>query len=223
MLKRLIAPLVIGLVGAAILVSLGVWQLQRLAWKEALLAGIEARLHEPPMELPAKPDPVADRYAPVQVEGSFTGPEVHVLSANPEAGPGYRIVAAFRTADGRMILIDRGFVPEAQRDAARQVTAARITGTLFWPNETDSFTPAPDRTANIWFARDVPAMAAALETEPTFIVAREPTGDGIKPVPVDTAGIPNDHRNYAITWFSLAFVWLGMTVLWLWRIRRQLD
>ncbi|MCF1708556.1 SURF1 family protein [Tabrizicola sp. J26] len=223
MSKRLIAPLVIGLVGAAILVSLGVWQIKRLAWKEALLAGIEARLHDAPMALPAAPDPARDRYAPVWAEGSFTGPELHVLSADRESGPGYRIIAAFRTTDGRMILIDRGFVPEDQRDAARVATAARVAGTLFWPDETDSFTPVPDLAANIWFARDVPAMAAALDTEPTFIVAREPTGDGIKPVPVDTAGIPNDHRNYAITWFSLAFVWLGMTVLWLWRIRRQLE
>ncbi len=223
MSKRLIAPLVIGLVGAAILVSLGVWQVKRLAWKEALLSAIEARLDDAPMALPTTPDPVRDRYAPVWVEGSFTGPELHVLSADREAGPGYRIIAAFRTSDGRTILIDRGFVPEDQRDAARVVTTARIVGTLFWPNETDSFTPAPDRAANIWFARDVPAMATELDTEPTFIVAREPTGDGIKPVPVDTSGIPNDHRNYAITWFSLAFVWLGMTVLWLWRIRRQLE
>lgn len=223
MSKRMIAPLVIGLVGAAILVSLGMWQLQRLAWKQALLAGIEARLQDVPVALPAEPNPVADRYAPVWVEGRFTGPELHVLSGDRAAGPGYRIVAAFRTADGRDILIDRGFVPEDQRDATRTATTARVVGALFWPQETDSFTPAPDTGQNIWFARDVPAMAAALDTEPTLIVAREPTGDGIKPVPVDTAGIPNDHRNYAITWFSLAFVWLGMTVLWLWRIRRQLD
>jgi surfeit locus 1 family protein len=66
-------------------------------------------------------------------------------------------------------------------------------------------------------------MADALGTEPVMVVARLPTGDGIAPMPVDTAGIPNDHLNYAITWFSLAAVWLGMTGLALWRIRRRID
>jgi surfeit locus 1 family protein len=96
-----------------------------------------------------------------------------------------------------------------------------ITGTLHWPNESDSFTPAPDTARNIWFARDVPAMARALGTGPVMVVARSDTGDGIMPVPVDTAGIPNDHLNYALTWFGLAVVWAGMTGLLLWRIRRR--
>jgi surfeit locus 1 family protein len=64
-------------------------------------------------------------------------------------------------------------------------------------------------------------MAAALGTEPVLIVARTDTGDGITPLPVDTAGIPNNHLNYALTWFCLAAVWLGMTLLLLWRIRRR--
>ena len=69
--------------------------------------------------------------------------------------------------------------------------------------------------------RDADAIAAALRTEPTFIVAREPTGGEIEPMPVDTSAIPNDHLQYAITWFSLAAVWLGMTVYLLWRIRQR--
>ncbi|EKD61566.1 MAG: hypothetical protein ACD_54C00187G0001 [uncultured bacterium] len=64
-------------------------------------------------------------------------------------------------------------------------------------------------------------MAALLKTEPTFIVAREPTGDGIEAMPVDTSSIPNDHWGYAITWFLLAAVWAVMTVALVWRIRRQ--
>ncbi len=66
-------------------------------------------------------------------------------------------------------------------------------------------------------------MAAALETEPVLLVAREVAGDaqGIVPVPVTTEGIPNNHREYAITWFSLAAVWAGMTLYLLWRIRRR--
>jgi surfeit locus 1 family protein len=100
---------------------------------------------------------------------------------------------------------------------------ARVVGTLHWPDETDSFTPPPDAARDIWFARDVPAMAAKLQTEPVLIVTREATGDGITPLPVGTQGIPNNHLNYAVTWFSLAAVWAGMTLLLLWRIRRRTD
>jgi surfeit locus 1 family protein len=96
-----------------------------------------------------------------------------------------------------------------------------VVGNLDWPRETDSFTPAPDAKTGLWFARDVPAMAQALGTEATLIVARGSTGDGITPMPVDTSAIPNNHWQYAITWFLLAVAWLGMTSLWLWRIRRR--
>jgi surfeit locus 1 family protein len=221
MLRRYLPPLLFGLIGCAILISLGLWQLQRLAWKEALLDGISARLNDTPVALPAAPDPAVDQYLPVTVTGRFTGAGIDVLAGLKGRGPGYRIVAAFQTADGRAILVDRGFLPESQRAAPRQATTVTITGTLHWPNESDSFTPAPDTARNIWFARDVPAMARALGTGPVMVVARSDTGDGIMPVPVDTAGIPNDHLNYALTWFGLAVVWAGMTGLLLWRIRRR--
>jgi surfeit locus 1 family protein len=223
MIRRMILPLLFGLIGAAILIALGVWQVQRLAWKEGILAQIGARLNDAPVALPERPDPVADKYLPVTVKGQFTGEGIDVLASRKEIGAGFRIVAAFRTDAGRRILVDRGFVTEDQRAAARTTTAATVVGTLHWPEETDSYTPAPDVAGNMWFARDVPAMAAALGTEPVLVVARSATGDGIDPMPVDTSGIPNDHLQYAITWFSLAAVWLGMTLLLLWRIRRRTD
>ena len=100
---------------------------------------------------------------------------------------------------------------------------ARITGNLHWPQERDRFTPEPDAASGLWFARDVPQMAAALGTEPVLVVARavEPADGAFTPLPVDTAGIPNDHLGYALTWFSLAAAWAGMTLLLLWRIRRR--
>jgi surfeit locus 1 family protein len=223
MTRRMVAPLLFGLFGVAILIGLGVWQLQRLAWKEAILAGIAARLDAPPAALPDAPDPERDRYLPVAVSGRFTGEGIDVLASRKQAGAGFRVVAAFETAEGRRILVDRGFVTDDARDRPRAVTDATVTGTLHWPEETDRFTPPPDPAARMWFARDVPAMAAALGTEPVMVVARAPTGDAIVPLPVDTAGIPNDHLEYAITWFSLAVVWLGMTLLLLWRIRRRID
>lgn len=221
MTRRMILPLLFGLVGAAILIGLGVWQLQRLAWKEGELAKIAMRLGDAPVALPEHPDAQTDSYRPVTVTGSFTGEDVDVLVSRKEIGAGYRVIAVFETETGRRILIDRGFLPDAARALPRQARAATVEGALHWPQEVDSFTPPPDAARGIWFARDVGALSAALGTEPVLIVARSDTGDGIEPMPVGTEGIRNDHLQYAITWFSLAVVWLGMTVLLLWRIRRR--
>jgi surfeit locus 1 family protein len=221
MTRRMILPLLFGLIGAGILVWLGVWQLQRLAWKEAILSDIASRLDHAPVALPLSPDPVRDVFLPVEVAGKFTGEDIAVLTSRKEIGAGYRIIAAFETGDGRRVMVDRGFLPEEDRARPQAVRQAAIVGTLHWPQETDSFTPPPDAATGMWFARDVPAMAMALGTEPVLVVAQSDTGDGITPMPVDATGIPNDHLSYAITWFSLAVVWLGMTVLLLWRIRRR--
>lgn len=225
-MSRLIAPLLFGILGVAVLIGLGVWQLQRLAWKEGILAEISARIAAPPGALPAAPDPEADRYRPVRVAGRFTGEELAVLASVKGLGPGFRIVAAFETEDGRRILVDRGFVPEGARAAPRPAGAAEVTGNLHWPEETDRFTPAPDAARGIWFARDLPAMAAALGTEPVLLVQRSGRGAAAaegapRPMPLDSAGIPNDHLEYAITWFLLAAGWAGMTAALLWRISRQ--
>lgn len=214
---RFVVPLLFGLVGAAVLVSLGVWQLQRLAWKEAIVADIDARIAAAPVALPVAPDPEGDRFLPVEAAGTFTGQALRVLVSQKEIGAGYRIVEVFQTG-GRRVLVDRGFVGVE----AKVVLAAKdatVTGNLHWPDEVDSFTPAPE--GDLWFARDVPAMAKALGTEPVLIVARSDTGDGIAPLPVDASAIPNNHFGYALQWFGMAAVWLGMTVLYLWRIRRR--
>jgi surfeit locus 1 family protein len=223
MTRRMIAPLMFGLVGAGILIGLGLWQMQRLAWKEGILAEIAARLNNTPVPLPAAPDPATDLYLPVQVTGRFLDEDLDVLASRKEIGAGFRVIAAYETTEGRRILIDRGFVTDEARGLPRMAGPATVTGTLHWPRETDGYTPPPDPVTGMWFARDVPAMADVLRTEPVLVVARSDTGDGIEPMPVGTEGIPNDHLQYAITWFSLAVVWLGMTGLLLWRIRRRID
>lgn len=221
--RRYIFPILLGLIGAGILVSLGVWQLHRLQWKEAMLADITRRIAAAPVPLPVHPDPSRDEYLAVAVPGEVQPPELHVLTSDSDSGPGYRVISAFVTSDGRRVLVDRGFVVEANADIPRAAFATTLVGNLQWPNETDSFTPAPDLKGNVWFARDVAKMAAALKTEPVLIVEKAAPGESatITPIPVDTSGIRNEHLNYAITWFSLAFCWLGMTGLLLWRIRRK--
>lgn len=216
-MRRLLFLLIFGVAGTAILIGLGTWQIQRLTWKRGVLNEIESRIGADPVGLPASPDPVRDRYLPVQVTGTILPREVRVLVSVQRVGPGVRVIAPFETTDGRVILLDRGFVADADKASPRTTGPATVTGNLHWPRETDSFTPPPDSARNLWFARDVPAMAAALGTEPVLLIARSRTDPGVTPMPVDTAGIPNDHLNYAITWFSLALIWATMTGFFLWR------
>ncbi|WP_225029287.1 SURF1 family protein [Xinfangfangia pollutisoli] len=218
-MRNLLFALVVGLAGTGTLLALGNWQMQRLAWKEALIAEAEAMMDDPPVALPDRLDPARDRYRPVQVAGRFTGEEADVL-ASDVAGPGFRILAAFQTDGGRRILIDRGFVPEDRRADPRPAKPAEVTGNLVWPDDLTSSTPPHDAKTGMWFARDLPGIAAALGTEPVLIVARSETGDGVAAVPA-SAAFRNDHLQYAITWFLLAAVWAGMTGAYLWRIRQR--
>ncbi|WP_299981762.1 SURF1 family protein [uncultured Ruegeria sp.] len=215
-MRRILFPLIFGLVGLGVLVSLGVWQMQRLAWKNDILAEIETRIAADPVNLPATMSEKNDKYLPVTLTGELEPGEIHVLVSVKQVGAGYRIIQSFN-AENRTILVDRGFVPTSAKQAERLTGPMEITGNLHWPDEIDSYTPEHDIDKNIWFARDVPSLAAVLGTEPVLVIARSKTDPEITPLPVDTAGIPNDHLQYAITWFGLALVWAAMTGYFLWR------
>lgn len=220
---RFMFALVLGLGGAALLLGLGVWQLDRMAWKEGRLARIEARMAAEPVALPDTPREAEDNYLRVVATGDLTGQEVHVLASQPFVGPGFLVVSRIVLPDGRAVLVDLGFVPQDRKDEARPLGAVEVVGNLLWPNEVDPlFTPKPDKAKNIWFARDLRDMAATLDAEPLLIVA-----SAVRPAPANmpepvrvAANVPNDHLEYAITWFSLAAVWLAMTGYLIWRIRR---
>lgn len=221
-MRRIIGPALIGIIGCAVLIALGVWQLQRMQWKEAMLAQIQASIDAAPVPLPATVDP-SMKYAPVTLSGTTTGQEIDVLSGTKEQGGGYQIVSGFVTDDGRRVMVDRGFVPQEARHAPRPPVRLAVTGNLHWPNEKGSATPEPNLTENIWFARDVPAMAAHLDTQPILVVASTVQGDaqGVEPIPVAIEGIPNNHLSYAVQWFMIAAVWAGMTVALIRRIRQR--
>ena len=222
-MRRWVFLLTFGLIGAAILIGLGTWQLQRLDWKQGVLADIDSRITASPVAVPATPDPATDKYLPVQAQGTILPGEAHVLVSIKDVGPGYRIIAPYELADGRRILLDRGFVRDAAKNNTRTTGPISVTGNLHWPDEVDSYTPAPDLAGNTWFARDVPALAKALGTDPVLLIARtisEPN-PSVTPLPVDSAGIPNDHLQYAITWFSLAAIWLAMTFFFMRSMRSK--
>ena len=222
-MRRLIISIVFMLAGGGFLFGLGIWQVQRLGQKEAELAAVNARIGAAPVDVPAAPDPAKDAYLAVTAKGRLLDQEVDVLTSRVDEGPGYHIISVLQMADGRRVMVDRGFLPAQYRNMPRPAMDTTVVGNLQWPREVDSFTPAPDLKAKIWFARDVPVLAKQLNTEPTLIVARHIDGEiaQMEPIPVDSSDIPNDHLGYAITWFSLAFCWLGMIGTLLWRDRRR--
>lgn len=215
--RRFLLTLLFAFLGALILVSLGAWQLQRHQWKQDILTRIETEIAAEPVALPDNPDAARDAFRPVRVEGRIGDAEILVQSSMKLVGAGYRVIAPFETADGRRILIDRGFIPQSARDAARPGGPAMILGNLHWPDELDMFTPDPDRASSLWFARDVPGLSAALDTEPVFVVVRETTlpAESLEPLPLDSAGIPDNHLGYAIQWFLMAVAWVAMAGVFL--------
>ncbi len=221
MTRRLVGPIAFGVIGTAILLALGMWQLQRLEWKQAVLAEIEARISAAPVAIPEAPDPTADRFLPVVATGQIAAEAIRVVTT-ADGGPAFRVISPFRT-DGRSVLLDRGVIPAGDEIPPPPAGPVEATGNLHWPDEADSFTPPPERDEGLWYARDVDGMAAELGTEPLLVVARDVPGDAVRPRPISTAGIANDHLEYAITWFSLAAVWAGMTLALVWRIRRRIG
>lgn len=225
---RILFVLCGGLVGTAILLSLGFWQVDRMSQKREIIAGIEARTLHAPVALPAAPASDSDRYRAVAAEGRFDGREVHVLSSRDGVGPGVRVIAAFETDAGRRVLVDRGFLSDAgrrARTASGSDEAVELIGNLDWPRDSDRFTPDPDLGRNLWFSREVAPIAAFLETEPVMIVLRSSTESApdVLPVPLESFDIRDDHLEYALTWFSLAVIWAGMTAMLAWRMRRGDD
>ncbi|MEL7282367.1 MAG: SURF1 family protein [Pseudomonadota bacterium] len=223
-MTRTILFLIFGLAGIALLVSLGVWQMQRLAWKEGILAEIEARIAAPPVALPLDADAEADKYLPVEMTGQFGAGVLRVLVSQKHVGAGYRLITPFETG-GRTVLVDRGFIrvsAEMPPAPAGQVT---VTGNLHWPDDRNSSTPENDVEGNTWFARDIDQMSELFGAEPLLVVARDlsQSGGAVTPLPVDTSAIPNDHLQYAVTWFGLAAVWAVMMGYFLFRLRTPAE
>lgn len=220
MTRRIIAGLFL-LAGLVLFLGLGTWQLQRLAWKQGIIAEIEAVIGGAPAALPDAPDPQAHGYLPVRLSGAFGPRELLVLVSSRDHGAGFRVIAPFATQTGRRIMVDRGFIRTEARALPRGAGPAEIEGNLHWPDERTGSTPADDVSGNWWYARDVDKMAAELGTEPVLVIARSQSDPGILPMPVTTQAIRNNHLEYALTWFALAATWVVMTGFALWRIRRR--
>ncbi len=226
-------------VGVAILCGLGVWQVERKAWKEDLIATLNARLAKPPANLPPRTawkdlKAAGHEWRRVTFPAEFLpGQEALVYTAGspfrPDVkGPGYWVLAPARLAGGSVVIIDRGFVPLDRKDAASHAPPSGlidIVGVMRWPETSGTFTPGADVKGNVWYARDIKAIATAKQWPdhaPFYIEQEAPVPPGGLPKPGRlVVNLPNNHLQYVITWFGLALGLAGVYGVWLFRRRRH--
>ena len=208
--------------GLLVLLSLGVWQTKRLAWKEGLLENISYNLSSQPSILPTELKKSEHNYKMVEVEGSFEPRSIFILTPVKGSGAGFRVISPLKLKNGSKILIDRGVIKEQDTDRLETLRQKNLViGYLFWPNETDYFTPDPNLERNIWFSRDLEKMASFLETQPILVVATENRLDPSLKMQDPTIDIPNNHLQYAITWFMMAILWFGMSAYFVYKMIKK--
>jgi surfeit locus 1 family protein len=198
-----------------VLLGLGTWQLERRAWKLDLIAARAAGLAAPPIPLPDQiADPAALEYRRVWVEGRFRNDrELDLIGRFYGDQPGYQIVTPLILEDGSAVLVNRGFVPLAAKDPARRPAgqlagSVRVEGVARQSVAPRWLTPGNQPAQNVWFYPDLAQMAAAAglsRVRPVFIEAGPAPNPGGLPIGGQTQiDLPNDHLQYAITWYSLA-------------------
>lgn len=225
-------------VSLTILIGLGTWQLQRLSWKEGLLARVAALQAAAPISGDAALERMgagADLdFTRVRLTcvGLTSAPYLELFSVR-EGKAGSRLVSACRVASSRYktLLVDRGFVIDevSARPPVNvsDLAPVEMVGVLRKPEPGNLFSPANDAAANRWYVRDVPAMAKALKADapaPLVLMAEtssNPDWKALDPAPLP-ADIPNRHLEYALTWYGLAAALVGVYAAMLWRnFRRQ--
>ena len=213
----------------AALIGLGVWQLERLAWKETLIAEVSARVEADP--IPAPPEATWTslarddyEYRHVRLSGVFEfSRQALVFRALGQprgryGGPGYLVMTPLRLSDGAHVIVNRGFVPQDRRDefAAPSPDATApttVTGLMRSSEPRNWFTPADDPARGQWYTRDPAAIAAALGVARAapFTIDADAGAPGALPQGGETVlAFPNNHLSYALTWFGMALALAGV-------------
>ena len=205
------------------LIALGVWQLDRLQWKLALIADVDRNLHAAPVSLDGSRTLQGQReYTRVALTGRFDNTkEIYIFGIDANGTPAYHVIVPFTMRDGRAFLIDRGIVPNekldpAMRRAGQIEGVTHVVGVWRMPDGPGMFTPAPDLAHRIWYAHDLDAIAKADGIKlaaPTVVEADATPNRGGWPKGGQTVvKFRNEHLQYAITWFGLAAVLFGVYV-----------
>ncbi len=226
-------PTVFAIAGLVILVGLGVWQLERKAWKENLIQTLNRRLAMPPitgLPLPGEwnaLDPSQKEYTRVLVPveflheqealvytpGSAFRPDIKVI--------GYWVMTPARLPGGSVVVVNRGFVPLDKKNPATRSTGqvsgpVDITAVMRWPEDRGTFTPRDEPQNNVWFTRDPRLIGAAKNwgpVAPFFLEMESPTPPGGFPSPGQLeVHLRDNHLGYALTWFGLALTLAGVYV-----------
>ncbi len=229
------ATLALMALGAVLLfgafVKLGTWQVQRRAWKLDLIARVDERVHAPPVPAPppaqwAGVTAANSEYLRVRASGTFLNESETLVQAATELGSGFWVMTPLRLADGSIVLVNRGFVPPERREPAAHgvregESAGAVIGLLRMSEPRGAFLRHNDPAANLWYSRDVQAIARARglpagQVAPYFIDVEKPPASGTTPTPegVPVPGLTvisfhNSHLVYAITWYTLALMVLG--------------
>lgn len=239
--RRLLSVGLATLVGLAILISLGVWQLQRLEWKQELIAAASSRVDRTPQPLPApalweKLEEDSFIYRPVRATGEYLPRNLYAYTtlSDPQNGPyggqGYWVMTPLALEEGGIVFINRGFIPLEMKDAfaRRRPPAGRqeIAG-LMKPDETPGlFTPEPDVEDSIFYARHIGAMReaadlSAAEVAPFYVDALASGQGGLPQAGETRLSFVNNHLGYAMTWFGLALTLIGVAGAFMLKIRRD--
>jgi surfeit locus 1 family protein len=230
--RGLIVPGVLSVVALAILIGLGGWQMQRLHWKEDLIARAKGRSALAPLPLPPQaewrnPAWRDAEYRAYQARGQFRHEfevQVYTVLSDPKgtySGAGYWVLTPLQLSDQSFVIVNRGFVPLDRKDPASRADSqpkgeVTVTGLLRLPEQPNAFTPANDPARRAWFFRDPVEIAAAFKLAPVapfLLDAMDVPRPNALPQPNETKlDFVNNHLGYALTWFGLALTLIGVFV-----------
>ncbi|HET6388913.1 SURF1 family protein [Hyphomicrobium sp.] len=210
----------IGFAGIAGFLSLGIWQIERRAWKLDLIERVDQRVHADPVAAPGPSgwpsiNAKTDEYRRVTAAGQFRNDRETLVTAVTKDGGGYWVLTPLETKDGFTVLVNRGFVPPDKRDPAQRAAGqiageATVTGLLRLSEPKGAFLRSNDPANGRWFSRDVPEIAEARGLDnvaPYFIDADATPNPGGLPIGgLTVIAFQNNHLVYALTWFTLALM-----------------